>query len=195
MRADLKRYCVDLTFAPLFYRAPLVCFAAAVPVWLATGCRVLLFFRALTDLRSSLNPVSSRSLARSQPRKKQKIMHGAHGSSRRVRPADATSSESAASSASLLSAAENEAHYAPVQLFRAMSSSSGQPASFSSLPRIVLQLVYGFLSLTEIGVSCRTCRDMHQTAALYRCPLNTAKGGIRERWLSLDRAYDCQSKQ
>jgi len=113
-------------------------------------------------------------------------MHGAagHGSSRRVRT---TASAASVSGTAAIDAAL-EAHYAPTQLFRVPTP--GQPLTFACLPRIVLQLVYGYLSLTEIGVACRACRDAHQTAALYRCPLNSERGGIRERWVNLDKAYD-----
>ena len=126
-------------------------------------------------------------------------MHS-HSSDRRRgnAPAAAAASSASASSSSPLDPLDSFAPppapmptCAPSQLFRVPSTAGPDaPAlTFASLPRIVLQLVYGYLSLDELGIACRTCRDMHQTAALFRCPINTVTGGIRIRWIGLDAGH------
>lgn len=123
-------------------------------------------------------------------------MHS-HSSARRRGNAPAAAASSASSS-SALEALDSFVPppaplptCAPSQLFRVPSTAGPDaPAlTFASLPRIVLQLVYGYLSLDELGIACRTCRDTHQTAALFRCPINTVTGGIRVRWIGLEAAH------
>lgn len=109
-----------------------------------------------------------------------------HSSAHR-RPTDvdaaAESAPSVRDDPSLLPAA-----FAPTQLFRTRSSID-TPATFATLPRIILQLVNGFLSLKELGAWCLVCRDVYATAAFFRCPLNTVAGGIRQRWLVTGREF------
>ena len=45
------------------------------------------------------------------------------------------------------------------------------------------------MSLDEMGQACCTSRDFHQTAALFRCLLNSAAGGVRTRWIGLDAGH------
>lgn len=125
-------------------------------------------------------------------------MHSSsHSAPRRPWPSASSTSASSSSDhgaaasalADLLVDADTLPSAPPSQLFRVPSLGQTAPLSFSSMPRICLQLIYGYLSLNEMGVACRTCRDMAATAALYRCFVNSEKGGIRERWLGLDATH------
>jgi hypothetical protein len=77
----------------------------------------------------------------------------------------------------------------PKHLFRARGHLFEEKATFQCLPRILLQLVNGYLSLREIGVWCRTSRDIYSTCAFFRCPRNSAEGGIRPGRCVLGRAF------
>ena len=61
--------------------------------------------------------------------------------------------------------------------------------SLASLPRVVMQIVNGFLSLKELGVSSRASRDHYVTAASLRCVLNSESGGMRTRWVAIGREF------
>lgn len=130
-----------------------------------------------------------------------------HGFTLSHRPTQSESSASAAASASSsppaatpslqrgsslagLASMPLPAEYAEAgQLLRVRGDALSEPARFAHLPRIVLQLVVGFLSLKEMGVWCRTSRDIYATCAFFRSPLNTAAGGIRQRWLVFGREF------